>query len=82
MHCNPAAGKKCGETAPDNAPYCSIVKVLLAKSRVQSFAMTFIYERKGESLSGVMGKVSEQKQQEHCDGWCPRSAKVSARSVY
>jgi len=60
MYCNPAAGEECGETAPDDAPYGSIIKVLVPESCVQSFALTFTIKREGEGLSGIVGKVSKQ----------------------
>ena len=65
MDCNPATGKKCSEAAPDDAPYCSIVKVLVPESREWSFALIFPFERNGQGLSGVMSKVCKQQEQEH-----------------
>jgi len=33
MYCNPAAGEECSEATPDDAPYGSVVKVLVPESR-------------------------------------------------
>jgi len=61
VHCNPAAGKECGEATPDNAPYRSVAEVLVAESRVQSAeALSFLCKRNGTDLSDVVGKVSKQ----------------------
>jgi len=60
MHCYPATGEECGEAAPDNAPYSSIIKVLVAESRVQRSALTYIFEGDGEALDRVVDTVKKQ----------------------